>query len=64
VYVHGVKHLRWLAVAPLALGILFLLVALMWWEGAQFAVALALFVVAAGVWRAFAGTWPRVSNGR
>lgn len=64
VYLDGVKQLRWLAIAPLALGILFLLVAMMWWEEAQLAVALALFVVAAGAWRAFAGTWPRMSNGR
>jgi hypothetical protein len=59
-----VKHLRWLAVAPLALGIIFLLVAMLWWEEAQLAVAVGLFAVAAGVWRAFAGAWPRLSTAR
>jgi hypothetical protein len=63
-YVVGVKHLRWLAVGPLALGIIFLFIAMLWWEEAQLAVAVALFAAAAGVWRAFAGTWPRMSDAR
>jgi hypothetical protein len=61
-YVEGVKHLRWLAIAPLALGIAFLFVGILWWEEVQLAVAVALFAVAAVVWRAFAGTWPRMST--
>ena len=52
------KPLRWLAIVPLALGILFLLVAIMWTELVQAAVAVALFLVAAAVWRGFAGRWP------
>jgi hypothetical protein len=53
-----VKQLRWLAVAPLALGIVFLFVAMLWTELVQFGVAVALFVGAASVWRVFAGRWP------
>jgi hypothetical protein len=53
-----VKQLRWLAVIPFTLGVLFLFVALLWTEVVQFALAVTLFVVAAGVWRAFAGRWP------
>jgi membrane protein implicated in regulation of membrane protease activity len=53
-----VKHLRWLAVAPLVLGILFLFVAMLWTSVVQGVAAVALFAIAAGVWRAFAGRWP------
>ena len=56
------KHLRWLSVAPLALGIVFLFVAATWWEEAQLGVAVGLVAIAAGVWRAFAGNWPGTSN--
>jgi hypothetical protein len=43
--------------------VLFLLVAMLWTELVQFGVAIALFVTAASVWRAFAGRWaPEVAT--
>jgi hypothetical protein len=50
-------NLKWLAVVPAALALLFLLVALAWSEWPQFLVGVGLLGLAAVVWRAFAGEW-------
>ena len=51
------RKLRWLAIAPAALALVFLLVALLWTEWPQFFVGLGLLGVAAAIWRGFAGEW-------
>ena len=51
------RNLRWLAVGPAALGLVFLFVGLLWTEWPQFFVAVGLLVFASGVWRVFAGEW-------
>jgi hypothetical protein len=51
------RNLRWLAVGPAALGLVFLLVALAWTEWPQFFVGVGLLVLASVVWRVFAGEW-------
>jgi hypothetical protein len=52
------RVLRFLAFAPLALGFVILVFTLIWteWFGLVFVVG--LFAVAAGIWRAFSGSWP------
>jgi hypothetical protein len=50
-------NLKWLAVVPAALALLFMLVALAWTEWPQFLVGVGLLGLAAVVWRAFAGEW-------
>jgi membrane protein implicated in regulation of membrane protease activity len=52
-----VRSLKWLAVVPAVLGLLFLWAALTWTEWPQLFVGLGLLVLAAVVWRAFAGEW-------
>ena len=52
------RILRWLAVFPAALGVVFLFFALIWTEWPQFFVGVGLLALAAVVWRVFAGYWP------
>jgi hypothetical protein len=52
------RILRWLAVIPAALGLVFLFFALVWTEWPQLLVGVALLALAALVWRVFAGYWP------
>ena len=51
------RNLRWIAVGPAALGVVFLLIALSWTEWPQFFVGVGLLALAALVWRGFAGEW-------
>ncbi|HUP72507.1 MAG TPA: hypothetical protein VM282_05625 [Acidimicrobiales bacterium] len=49
---------RFLAFAPLALGVVVLVVALLWTEWVWLLYVAALFGLSAGLWRAFSGSWP------
>jgi hypothetical protein len=52
------RALRWLAIAPLVVGLWILVFALIWTELGLVLLAIAFIAVAAIIWRAFAGTWP------
>jgi hypothetical protein len=56
------RNLRWLALAPFALAVIFLVVAVLWTEIGPFLVSAALVGVAAIVWRVFAGRWPSLES--
>jgi hypothetical protein len=47
-----------LAFAPLAVGLVVLFFTLVWTEWAGLLFVVALFALAAGIWRMFSGTWP------
>ena len=51
------RHLRWLAVVPLILGVLFLFFALAWTEWPQFFIGVVLVLAAASLWRLVGGSW-------
>lgn len=51
------RNLRWLAVGPAALGLVFLFFGLAWTEWPQVFVGVGLLVLASVVWRGFAGEW-------
>jgi hypothetical protein len=55
-----VKHLRWLALPVLGLGLVFLFFGLIWTALPQLGVGVALVAVAASLWRVTAGVWPVV----
>lgn len=55
------QNLKWLGALGAAVGIVFLLFALLWTEWVQFFVGAGLLVAGAAVWRAFDGRWPLVS---
>ena len=57
------RDLRWLAVVPAVLGLLFLFVALLWTAWTQFYVGVGLLALASVIWRTFAGDWPLSSAG-
>ncbi len=52
------RQIRWVAVVPLLLGVVFLLVALAWTEWPQFFTGMILVIAAAALWRLFGGSWP------
>ena len=52
------QHLRWMSVPLAALGLIFLFFGLIWQGAVQLAVAVALLVLAAGIWRTTTGGWP------
>jgi hypothetical protein len=52
------RVLRFLAFAPLALGLVILLFTLIWREWLGLVFVIGLFALAAGIWRAFSGRWP------
>jgi hypothetical protein len=52
------RVLRFLAFAPLALGLVILLFTLVWTEWIGLLYVIGLFALAAGIWRAFSGRWP------
>lgn len=51
------RALRWIAVVPPVLGLLFVLVALLWTEWPQFFVGVLLVVAGAALWRVIGGSW-------
>jgi hypothetical protein len=52
------RVLRFLAFAPLALGLVILLFTLIWTEWVGLLFVFGLFVLAAAIWRVFSGRWP------
>ena len=52
------RVLRWLAFAPLALGLVLLFFTLVWTEWVWLLYVAGLFALAAGIWRVFSGRWP------
>jgi hypothetical protein len=52
------RILKWVAVIPAALGVVFLFFAVVWTVWPQFLVGVGLLALAAVVWRVFAGYWP------
>jgi hypothetical protein len=53
----AVRALRFLAFAPLALGLVVLFFALVWTEWSWLLYVLGLFALAAGIWRIISGRW-------
>jgi hypothetical protein len=51
-------QLRWIAVPITALALVFLFFGMIWQGAVQLAVAVALLVIAASIWRTSTGTWP------
>ncbi len=51
-------HLKWIAVPVAALGLVFLFFGMIWQGAVQLTVAIALFAIAASIWRPTTGTWP------
>lgn len=58
------RNLRWVAVPVSVLGLVFGFFGVMWTGAVQLAVAAALLVLAAAIWRTTAGTWPLATNAR
>ena len=52
------RHLRWISVPLVALGLIFLFFGLIWQGAVQLAVAVALLAMAASIWRTATGVWP------
>ena len=50
--------LRWLALVPASIGLVFLVVAVLWTELVQLVAAGALLAIATAVWRTCDGSWP------
>ena len=55
-------HLKWIALAPAALGIIFLFFGILWTGAVQLLAAAGLLVLAACIWRVFAGEWSLVTE--
>lgn len=52
------RHLRWLALVPLAVAAPILFFGIMWTSVVQVAFGAALVLTATAIWRIFAGEWP------
>ncbi len=51
-------NLKWIAIPVAVLGLVFLFFGLIWAGAVQLAVAVALFAIAATIWRTTSGAWP------
>lgn len=56
------RYLKWTAVAPALLGLIFLFFGLIWLGVVQLIVAAGLFALAGLIWRATTGEWPQIST--
>ncbi len=52
------RYLRWLAVVPGVLGLVFLFFGLLWIGVVQLFVGVGLLALASVLWRMFGGEWP------
>ena len=52
------RYLKWIAVPPALLGLVFLFFGLIWTGVVQLFAAAGLFVLAGLIWRATTGEWP------
>ena len=55
------RNLRWLALAPAALGVVLLFFTLLWTEWAWLGWVALLAVASVVIWRVAAGSWPKLS---
>ena len=55
-------HLKWIALAPAAVGIIFLFFGIIWTGAVQLGAAAGLLALAACIWRVFAGQWQLVTE--
>ena len=51
------RNLRWVALAPFAIGLVFLFFGLAWTAATQFIVGMLLVAAAACLWRLLGGSW-------
>lgn len=56
------QKLKWIALVPAGLGLIFLFFGLIWSGAVQLGAAAGLLVLAACTWRAFSGQWQFVAE--